>query len=145
MGRLFVHDRLRGHWIPVGCGVHTMKVIYEYPMFMDLLEPQGALILDKRCHACWDYTRKAMRARELHAGGIENQTIMYKVGEELPHWHESRDEEIARSVALIYGLTDPSEFLHTDFIKRCWVQAKMLGLTVEESIYAVRPGVTRLQ
>lgn len=124
-----------------------MKIVYEYPMFMDLLEPNGALTLDKRSHACWDYTRKAMRARELHAGGIENQVIQYKVGSsisEMPHWHESRDEEIARSVALIYGLTDPSEFLKDDFKKRAWTQAKMLGLHVELEIYNVRPGARRL-
>lgn len=122
-----------------------MKIVYEYPMFMDLIEPQGALTLDKRSHACWDYTRKAMRARELHAGGIENQIIQYKVGEQLPHWHESRDEEIAKSVALIYGFANPDEFLHDEWKKRAWAQAQLLGLKVEESIYNVRPGVKRLQ
>lgn len=123
----------------------TMKATYEYSMFMDLLEPQGALSLDKRCHACWDYTRKAMRARELHAGGIEHQVILYKVSEGEAGWHESRDEEIARSVAIIYGLETPDEFLKDDFKKRCWVQAQMLGLHVELEIYNVRPGVRRLQ
>lgn len=125
-----------------------MKVSYEYPIFEDLIEPKGALTLDKRSHACWEYTRLAMRARELHAGGIENQTIQYKVGSsisEMPQWHESRDEEIARSVALKYGLADPGEFLHDEWKKRAWAQAKMLGLRVEEAIYNVRPGVRRLQ
>ena len=120
------------------------EIHYQYPIFEDLIEPKGALTLDKRSHACWDYTRKAMRARELHAGGIENQTIQYKVGDELPHWHESRDEEIAKSTALIYGLTDPSEFLKDDFKKRAWTQAQMLGLRVDVEIYNVRPGVKRL-
>lgn len=122
----------------------TGEIQYQYPFFTDLVEPNGALSPDKRSHACWDYTRKAMRARELHAGGIENQRIMYKVGDELPHWHESRDEEIARSTALIYGFADPSEFLKTSFIKRAWAQAKLLGLHVELEIYRVRPGVKRL-
>lgn len=122
-----------------------MKISYEYSLFMDLVEPKGALTLDKRSHACWDYTRKAMRARELHAGGIENQTITYKVGDALPNWHESRDEEIAKSVALIYGLADPSEFLKDEWRKRAWIQARMLGLRVEPEIYNVRLGVRRLQ
>lgn len=122
----------------------TQEIQYQYPIFTDLVEPNGALSLDKRCHACWDYTRKAMKARELHAGGIENQIIQYKVGDEKPHWHESRDEEIAKSTALIYGLADPSEFLKREFRKRCWVQAQMLGLKVNLAIYHVRPGVKRL-
>lgn len=122
-----------------------MKVTYEYSIFTDLIEPKGALTLDKRSHACWDYTRKAMRARELHAGGPEHQTIMYKVGEQVPNYHESRDEEIARSVALIYGLESPEEFLRDEWKKRAWAQAKMLGLHVEVEIYNVRPGVRRLQ
>lgn len=121
-----------------------MEIRYEYSIFEDLIEPKGALSIQKECHACWDYTRKAMKARELHGGGIENQTIQYKVSEGAPDWYESRDEEIARSVALIYGLADPSEFLKTEFKKRCWVQADMLGLGVELEIYNVRPGKRRL-
>jgi len=121
-----------------------MEIRYEYPFCEDLVEPKGALSLDKRSHACWDYTRKAMRARELWAGGPENQTIQYRVGDEVPHWHESRDEEIARSVALIYGLADPSEFLKREFRKRAWAQAQQFGLKVELEIYRVRPGVRRL-
>lgn len=123
----------------------TMKVNYEYPIYEDLIEPKGALLLDKRSHACWNYTVLAMRARELHAGGIENQIIQYKVSDGAPNYHESRDEEIARSVALKYGLADPGEFLKREFKKRAWAQAKLLGLHVELEIYNVRPGVRRLQ
>lgn len=114
-------------------------------MYEDLLEPNGALIPDKRCHACWTYTRKAMKARELHAGGIQNQMIEYKVSDGAPDWYESRDEEIARSTALIYGLASPDDFLKDDFKKRCWAQAQMLGLHIELEIYNVRPGIRRLQ
>lgn len=121
------------------------KITYQYPIFEDLIEPRGALSLDKRSHACWDYTRKAMRARELHAGGIDNQIIQYKVSDGPGNWHESRDEEIARSTAIIYGLTDPSEFLKDEFKRRAWAQAQQLGLRVELAIYNVRPGIRRLQ
>ncbi len=118
---------------------------YEYPFFVDFVEPNGALTMDKRSHACFYYTKLAMRARALYAGGIDNQIITVKVGEEhLTHWHESRDEEIARSVAIIYGLESPDEFLK--FKKAAWTQAvHFLGLPVDESIYSVRPGVQRLQ
>jgi len=118
---------------------------YTYPFYEDLVEPNGALTLDRRSHACWYYTLLAMRARHLYAGGIENQIIQVKVGEENDtHWHESRDEEIARSVALIYGLESPDEFLK--FKARAWAQAQILGVahTLDLAIYDVRPGVRRL-
>ena len=123
----------------------TKRIVYEYPYYEDLVEPKGALTLDKRSHACWYYTLLAMRARQLHGGGIENQIIQYKVGEEIPDWHESRDEEIARSVALIYGLESPDEFLK--FRARAWAQAQLLGIekALDLEIYEVKPGVKRLQ
>lgn len=120
---------------------------YEYPMYMEFIEPKGALTLDKRSHACFHYTKLAMRARTLHNGGPENQIVQYRVGAslaEMPHWHESRDEEIARSVAIIYGLESPDEFLK--FKKQAWAQAVVfLGLPVNLEIYNVRPGIKRLQ
>lgn len=119
---------------------------YEYPFFADLVEPRGALTLNIRSHACWYYTMLAMRARGLHAGGIENQIIQVKVGYESDsHWHESRDEEIARSVAIIYGLESPDEFLKTEWKKRAYAQAQMLGARINLDIYEVKPGVKRLQ
>lgn len=117
---------------------------YEYPYFEDMVEPKGALTLDKRSHACWYYTKLAMRARALFAGGIENQIIQYRVGDTPAGWHESRDEEIARSVAIIYGLESPDEFLK--FKKQAWTQAEVfLGLKVDITIYDVRPGGFKLQ
>lgn len=117
---------------------------YEYPYYEDYVEPKGALTLDKRSHACFHYTKLAMRARVLHAGGIDNQIVQVKVGDEADtHWHESRDEEIARSVAIIYGLESPDEFLR--FKDRAWAQAvKFLGLPVNLEIYEVAPGRRRL-
>lgn len=121
------------------------KLNYQYPFFADLVEPHGMLALDKRSHACWYYTVLAMRARGIHAGGIDNQIIQYKVGETPPEWHESRDEEIARSVAIIYGLESPDEFLKQEWKKRAWAQAQALGARINLDIYSVRPGVQRLQ
>lgn len=119
---------------------------YEYPFFADLVEPRGALALNIRSHACWYYTMLAMRARGLYAGGIQNQIIQVRIGDESDvHWHESRDEEIARSVAIIYGLESPDEFLKDEWKRRAWAQAQMLGAKVELAIYDVKPGVKRLQ
>lgn len=118
---------------------------YEYPFYEDLVEPNGALTLDKRSHACWYYTLLAMRARHLHAGGIDNQILQVRVGYEADtHWHESRDEEIARSVAMIYGLDSPDEFLK--FKAHAWAQAQILGVakSLDLEIYNVHPGARRL-
>lgn len=124
-----------------------MKVQYIYPIFEDLIEPSGCLGIDKRFHACWSYTNKAMRARIRHAGGIDNQIIQYKVGTpiaQMPTWHESRDEELARSTAMIYLLESPDEFLKPTFTHACHLQAQQLGLSIDPAIYDVRPGVTKL-
>jgi hypothetical protein len=125
-----------------------MKVNYTYSLFEDLIEPNGCLGIDKRFHACWSYTTKAMRAREKYSGGTENQIIQYRVGTpiaQMPTWHESRDEEIARSTALIYGLESPDDFLKTIFTSACARQAAALGLRVDHEIYRVRPGAWKLQ
>lgn len=114
------------------------KIVYEYRMFVDYIEPKGALTLDKACHACFYYTMLATKAR-LNAGAIETQMIQYKVGEEAPLWREPRDEEIAISIALMYGLESPDEFLK--FKKEAWTQAQhFLGVEVPLEIYNVRPG-----
>jgi len=123
----------------------TRELHYEYPYFESLVEPKGALSIDRRSHACWYYVTLAMRARGLHNGGIDNQIIQVRVGEEGDtHWHESRDEEIARSVAIIYQLESPDEFLKSDFKARAWAQAQALGRTIHPDVWNVRPGVARL-
>lgn len=117
---------------------------YQYPIYSDFIQPNGALTLDKRSHACFYYTVLAMRSLALYAGGIDNQRIQVETGREheVP-WHESRFEEIARSVALLYQLESPDEFLK--FKKEAWTQAVVfLGRQVDSRIYDVRPGIQRL-
>jgi hypothetical protein len=116
---------------------------YNYPMYYEFVQPKGALTLDRECHACFHYTKLAMRARYLAGSGPESQIIQYKVGETPPDWMESRDEEIARGVAIMYQLESPDEFLK--FKKEAWTQATVfLGLPVNEEIYNVRPGSRRV-
>lgn len=112
------------------------QVHYEYPIFEDMIEPHGALTINKECHACFYYAMLAWKARG-NAGPIENQIIQYKVGEQIPEWREERDSEIAYSVALLYGLENPDKFLI--YKKRAWAQAKLLGVTLPVEIFNVGP------
>ena len=116
------------------------KINYEYPYFENYVEPKGALTVDARSHACFYYLMLALKARAIAGHGIEGQIIEYKVGETPPEWMESRDEELARSVAIVYGLKDPDEFLR--FRSNAWAQAVGLGIDgrVAEDILKVSPG-----
>lgn len=122
-----------------------LVISYEYKIFSDLIEPEGALAIDKRSHACWFYTQLAMRSLLAWNGGADNQIIQYKVGEELDTpSNETHFEEIARSVATQYGLESPDEFLKDEWKARVWTQARQLGLEVDLRIYQVGPGKARL-
>lgn len=121
-----------------------MKISYEYPMFDEYVEPRGALAINKESHACFYYLVLAMKARAVAGKGIDSQIIEYEVGHAAPLWMESRDEEIARSVALIYGLESPEAFLKAPWKKRAWAQAEMLGLQPDVGILHVRPGAPKI-
>jgi hypothetical protein len=125
--------------------VDVKQLRYQYPIFEDYIEPKGALAINKESHACFYYTMLATRARALAGTGIESQIIEYKVGETPPEWKESRDEELARSVAILYGLESPDAFLKKPWRMRAWTQAKLLGIDVPIVIYDVRPGAPKLQ
>lgn len=112
------------------------KLNYEFPYFEDFLEPNGALCINRECHACFYYAMLAWKARG-NAGPIEFQIIEYKVGDTPPLWRESRDSEIAYSVALIYGLESPDKFLI--YKKRAWAQGKLLGFELPADIFDVGP------
>lgn len=119
-----------------------MKIRYEYPMFTDHVAPNGYLTFDVRSHACFYYGMLALKARGLAGTGIDSQIIQYKVGEEIPAWLESRDEELARSVAILYALESPDEFLK--FKKEAWAQMQALGITCPPEVFEVRPGAPKI-
>lgn len=102
---------------------------YDRPFYEQLVQPKGYLTLDMRCHACFHYTMLAGKARVAAGTGPESQIIQYRVGDTPPEWMESRDWEIAKSVAIIYGLESPDEFLK--FKKEAWTQAVQLGADPE--------------
>jgi hypothetical protein len=124
--------------------MNEMKIQYEYPFFEDYVEPKGALAINKESHACFYYAMLAAKARALVGSGIDSQIIQYKVGETPPEWLESRDEELARSIAIIYGLESPEAFLKADWKQRAWAQAKILGIDLPLVIFDVRPGAPKL-
>lgn len=111
------------------------RLNYEYPFFEEYLQPKGALTIDRACHACFYYAMLAWKARG-NAGPIDSQIIQYKVGEAIPAWRESRDAEIAQSVAIIYALESPEKFL--EYKKEAWHQARLLGVTLPADIFRVR-------
>lgn len=121
----------------------NLRIQYLYPMFPDYVTPNGALTLQKECHACFYYALLAAKARGLVGEGPDSQIIQYRVGDTPPEWMESRDEEIARSIAILYGLESPDEFLR--FRKEAWTQAMLLGVELPREIFEVRPGVARKQ
>lgn len=112
------------------------RINYEYPYFEDLVEPHGALTINKESHACFYYAMLAYRARA-NAGPIESQIIEYKVGDTPPEWREQRDSELAYSVAILYGLESPDKFLV--YKKRAWAQGKRLGIDFPVEIFNVAP------
>lgn len=124
--------------------MRDMRINYEYPFFADYVEPKGALAINKECHACFYYVMLAMKARAIAGKGIESQIIEYEVGHAAPEWMESRDEELARSVALVYGLSSPDDFLKKEWKKRAWAQAKQVGLDVPVEVLNVRPGAPKI-
>ena len=120
------------------------RIEYNYPIFKDHIEPKGALSIRKETHACFYYVMLAMKARGLAGSGIDSQIIQYKVGDTAPAWMESRDEELARSTALIYGLESPDSFLDEDCKKRAWAQCIAIGVTPDEAVFRVRPGARKV-
>jgi hypothetical protein len=79
------------------------KINYEFPYFPDQTAPKGNLINDSACHACWYYYLLAHK-------------MWAKVGDQFGvlegnPWLTKHYEQLAKSVAIMYGLNDPSEFM----------------------------------
>lgn len=115
------------------------RLVYEYPYFVTHLAPNGFLTVAKECHACFYYGMLANQAIALQGKGPESQTIVYKVGDTPPPWFDALLPNIARSVAIIYGLESPDSFL--PYKKEAWAQAKSLGFDIPEIVFRVRPGI----
>jgi hypothetical protein len=93
---------------------------YSYPMFIDQMIPDGHLCHIKECHACFYFYALAQKSVEKVGNSIDDQ---FGTLEGFP-WLDPHHEQLAQSVAVIYGLDSPDEFMkHWDHViaeaKRC--------------------------
>lgn len=99
----------------------TFGIAFSHFIYEDLLIPQGALPLDKRAHACWNYYVKAMKSVQKVGKGIDDQIIY----DDQP-WRDLHFREQAMAVANQYGLESPDEmFKFWDYVDK---QADLLGI-----------------
>lgn len=113
------------------------RINYEYPFFESYVEPNGALTIDRACHACFYYAMLATKAIGMIGDSNESQIILYKVGDTPPPWLTANLGNIAKSVALIYALDSPEDFLK--FKARAWMQGKLLGVEMPDVIFRAAP------
>jgi hypothetical protein len=83
----------------------------NFLVFADQVEPKGRLVDEKGCHACWYYFMLAYSNWKEVGTGPESQIIVVDEGLETPLWMEHRYHNIAKAVAMIYGLESPDDFL----------------------------------
>lgn len=81
------------------------KIHYRYPVYPQLSTPNGPLPRDAGAQACFFFYMSAEKMRELVGGGASTQIIL---DDEL--WMDTHYENLAWSVATMYGLSDPSDF-----------------------------------
>lgn len=87
--------------------VDTLKIVYEFPLYMDHVHPVGFLsAIEKRHHALFHYYIMSQKLLEQAGKGIEDQ-IRYSDAA----WLDKPYGAIALSTAIRYGLSDPGEFL----------------------------------
>lgn len=109
------------------------KLALRYKIFADQIEPQGRLILDKRCHALWYYLVLCEKARLQVGDSIEDQIIY-----DDERWLDRNYEQIARTVATLYGLESPSDYWN--YWPLVLQEAARLGVTVDPEIRNLHPG-----
>lgn len=73
--------------------------------YADVTTPAGPLPMDWRAQACWRFYTLAQKVKERVGNSIEDQLIL----DDQP-WQDKPYANIARSVAMMYGLESPSEF-----------------------------------
>lgn len=107
---------------------------YNRPMFEDQMLPHGYLTLDIRSHACWYYAMLAEKNRLRVGRGPEDQIITYDAeNNERAVFENKNYKAIAKSVALIYGLESPDEFLRYEDVVR--KEGKRIGITFGDEIW----------
>lgn len=107
---------------------------YNRPMFEDQMIPKGHLTMDIRSHACWYYACLAEKNRLRVGRGPEDQIITYDAENNERAVYENKNfKAIAKSVATIYGLESPDEFLR--FRPVVEQEAQRLDITFGDEIW----------
>lgn len=112
-----------------------MRINFQYHVFPSHTVPRGALPTDKRAQACWFFYTRAQQMKETVGDSTEDQILL-----EGELWMDKRYVELARSVALIYGLESPDEFAKFwNYVKQ---EAWVCGLPIPADEYTrLAPGI----
>ena len=111
-----------------------IKIHYTRPMFEDQMVPVGHLTVDIRSHACWYYACLAEKNRQRVGRGPEDQIITYDAFNNEKAVYENKNfKAIAKSVATIYGLESPDEFLR--FREIVEAEGRRIGITFGDEIW----------
>jgi hypothetical protein len=116
-----------------------MKIHLTYFIFEDQIIPKGCLNHDKGCHALWYFFVLASKNRAVVGDGPSSQIIVVPTGDDgAALWMDRRYESIARSVATLYGYSNPSEFWN--YWPLVEAEAHRLGIPVFADIKGIAPG-----
>lgn len=96
-----------------------MNVNFTPPIFPDHTQPKGALSRDSRAQACFYFYLMAQKMKEKVGKSTEDQFGLLE-GE---LWMDTHYVQLARSVALMYGLESPDEFAKfwTEVKQEAWI------------------------
>ena len=83
----------------------SIKITFNPKVYPDLTRPQGLLVRDMACQACWTFFTLAEKMRHTVGDGAASQILI-----EGEPWMDKRYEQLATSVALQYGLSSPDEW-----------------------------------
>lgn len=82
---------------------HVKLQHFEFP---EQTEPKGFLPRDKRAQACWYFYTLAQKQKEKVGKSIDDQILL-----EGEMWMDTHYVQTAKTVALMYGLESPDEFM----------------------------------
>lgn len=106
-----------------------MNIQFTYPIFPDHTKPVGALPNLKPAQACWYFYLLAQKMKENVGDSTEDQFGLL----ETEQWMDTHYVQLARTIAMIYGLESPDEF--AKFWKPVKQEAWICGLPTPHDSY----------
>jgi len=101
-----------------------VKLSLKFPVYPDLtIKKGGFLPADNRAYALWYYYTLAQQLHEKLGKGIDDQFGLI----DGDRWLDPHYEQIARSIAFVYGFSNPGEFFEDRFWKAVTQQAVHMG------------------